>query len=202
MTTSIKDIISRMGDNIRMCGVVFSETAGEESNSHQGYMLSLPSQAIPANVESMYVTPDEWQAIFDQMDSIPVEAWVQYGDEKPAMSIVRKCERQINTNTNWAVYRRDNFCCRWCGNDQVPLSVDHLITWEMGGPSIEENLVSSCRKCNNVRGNMPLEEWLKCAEYKKRNKFLTEEQKFANIRLLTDISNIQVAPIRKKKRKR
>jgi len=60
-------------------------------------------------------------------------------------------------------------CSRWhsapncprCRRSLRASGVDHLICWEEGGPSTEANLVTSCKKCNRVRGNTPYEEWLK-----------------------------------------
>ncbi|GAG09150.1 unnamed protein product, partial [marine sediment metagenome] len=57
--------------------------------------------------------------------------------------------------------------CRYCGRDDVPLTVDHLVLWEDGGPSIEENLVSACRKCNKKRGNTEYSDWLQHPYYLK-----------------------------------
>lgn len=47
------------------------------------------------------------------------------------------------------------------------MTVDHIVTWEEGGPSTVENLVTACRKCNKIRGNTPYREWLRHPFYKK-----------------------------------
>jgi hypothetical protein len=81
--------------------------------------------------------------------------------------------------------------------------VDHLVTWESGGPSIEENLVASCSKCNNARGETPYEEWLMSPYYKRVSANLGYQDKFANQVIVSRLANIPVTPLKPgKKRKR
>jgi len=48
---------------------------------------------------------------------------------------------------------RDGFKCAYCGNDKVRLTIDHIIPKSRGGQTDFENCVSSCRPCNNRKGN-------------------------------------------------
>ena len=57
-------------------------------------------------------------------------------------AVIRKCQRNIEQGVSWNVFRRDGYACRYCGNKEVPLTVDHLVLWEESGPSTEANLVS------------------------------------------------------------
>lgn len=55
------------------------------------------------------------------------------------------------------VYFRDDFTCVWCGErlrsfDSV--SLDHIYVHSDGGYNRPTNLVTSCKKCNNLRGDM------------------------------------------------
>ena len=93
---------------------------------------------------------------------------------------MRKCERAVDQNVTWAVFRRDHYTCRYCGNDKVPLTVDHLVLWEDGGPTIEANLVAACRKCNKTRGRTPYEQWMQHPFYQKVANKLSAEQRAAN----------------------
>ena len=90
----------------------------------------------------------------------------------------------------WKVFERDDYQCRYCGKTGVPLTGDHLILWEHGGPTIEENLLSACRPCNKTRGNMPYKEWLESDYYKKASKYLSPEIKQANKDLISQLSAI------------
>lgn len=76
-----------------------------------------------------------------------------------ALNIALKKRKRI-------VWKRDNYICRYCGIDmnghmidgkqRLPFSqitVDHIIPRCAGGSDEEENLVTSCFKCNNKKGN-------------------------------------------------
>jgi 5-methylcytosine-specific restriction endonuclease McrA len=39
------------------------------------------------------------------------------------------------------------------------------------GASVEDNLITACRKCNKTRGNMLYEDWLNSDYYKKVSAF-------------------------------
>jgi len=96
--------------------------------------------------------------------------------------IVRKSTRNISQEVSWRVFRRDKCKCRYCGNDKVPLTVDHLVLWEEGGPSIEDNLTAACKKCNKTRGNMQYADWLNSSYYRKVSQHgLNEMERQKNI---------------------
>lgn len=48
------------------------------------------------------------------------------------------------------VFRRDNFCCRYCGRSSpsVTLEVDHVVAVSNGGTDEIGNLVTACIDCN------------------------------------------------------
>lgn len=54
------------------------------------------------------------------------------------------------------VLRRDQFKCAYCGNHAT--TVDHVVPRAKGGPDTWENLVASCLKCNNTKGDRTLNE--------------------------------------------
>ena len=51
------------------------------------------------------------------------------------------------------ILRRDGFRCQYCGANQSPLTVDHIIPRSRGGNDTWENLTCACVKCNNKKGN-------------------------------------------------
>lgn len=54
-----------------------------------------------------------------------------------------------------AIYLRDGMACVWCGEgveEGTKLTLDHLIPYSEGGDHTEENLVTSCHRCNSSRG--------------------------------------------------
>lgn len=118
------------------------------------------------------------------------EILTQAEDGKLVKAIVRKSTRQIEQGVSWAVYRRDNFRCRYCAADKVPMTVDHLVLWEEGGPSIEENLVTCCRRCNKTRGDTPYAEWLESPYYKKVSRRLLSMVREDNLALVDKLVDI------------
>lgn len=66
----------------------------------------------------------------------------------------------IRRERRLAIYMRDGLACTWCGSsledEGVTLSLDHVVPTSKGGGNGSKNLVTSCRKCNSVRGDRPL----------------------------------------------
>jgi 5-methylcytosine-specific restriction endonuclease McrA len=48
---------------------------------------------------------------------------------------------------------RDGFKCAYCGNSRERLTIDHIIPKSRGGKANFENCVSSCKPCNNRKGD-------------------------------------------------
>ncbi|UCD33811.1 MAG: HNH endonuclease [Desulfobacterales bacterium] len=48
---------------------------------------------------------------------------------------------------------RDGFKCAYCANERRRLTIDHIIPKSRGGKTTFENCVSSCKPCNNRKGN-------------------------------------------------
>jgi len=46
------------------------------------------------------------------------------------------------------VFDRDGRICRYCGSDEEPLHIDHIIPRKVGGTHDLENLQVLCKTCN------------------------------------------------------
>lgn len=58
------------------------------------------------------------------------------------------------------VFRRDNYECVYCGNDnRKVLTLDHVVPQSKGGKNSWNNLVTACKKCNNEKSDLTLEEY-------------------------------------------
>jgi len=145
------------------------------------------------------MTEDDWKTLLRQSDIMETEVLAKAEDGTLYKAVMRKCQRNIEQGTSWNVFRRDEYACRYCGNDKIPLTVDHLVLWEDGGPSIEENLVAACRKCNKKRGNTQYKDWLTHPYYLKMSKNLSPEIRAANETVLGTLRDI---PRHVNKRKR
>lgn len=124
--------------------------------------------------------------------------WLSDGLVFPRWKVIRRrdgwsafCARVV-----WDVYRRDGFLCSYCGAGDVPLTVDHIVLWEQGGPSTRDNLLTSCKKCNKTRGNMSFEEWLESDHYKRVSRGLSEMNRVANEDARNRLPSIKRTPIR------
>lgn len=51
--------------------------------------------------------------------------------------------------------------CAYCGADKVPLEVEHIHPKSAGGSNRVSNLTLACVKCNQKKGNQPIEVFLK-----------------------------------------
>lgn len=59
-----------------------------------------------------------------------------------------------------AVFERDDYTCRYCGQRGVRLECDHVIPVSRGGEHGMENLATACRTCNRSKRDKTLEEWM------------------------------------------
>ncbi|MEM7556006.1 MAG: RNA-guided endonuclease IscB [Cyanobacteria bacterium P01_A01_bin.84] len=51
--------------------------------------------------------------------------------------------------------------CTYCGKKDVPLQIEHIHPKSKGGSNRVSNLCLACEKCNQKKGNKPVEEFLK-----------------------------------------
>ncbi|MBU0671640.1 MAG: HNH endonuclease [Candidatus Margulisbacteria bacterium] len=55
------------------------------------------------------------------------------------------------------IYLRDNHTCQYCGKNNGSLTLDHIIPKSRGGRETWDNMVVSCARCNNRKGDQTLE---------------------------------------------
>lgn len=159
-----KDInLLQFGNEIQTVGMVMSDRDSI-------YLIEYPAASFTGkDVKQIVISEGQWQDLLNQLDSCQVE--VNWAGKKATF---RKCQRVIDNFICWKVYKRDGYTCRYCGRNDVPLTVDHVILWEEGGQSVEENLITCCKPCNRERGRMQYDEWLKSSSYKKLSQGLDD----------------------------
>lgn len=181
MNMKLRDLnLLDIGNTIQMVGAVYSGGGRllvcffPEDRGVIAPELPIPVQFVPTDpndsesaVHVLDMDQEDWKAFLRQTDLLETEVLSNASDGTLAKAVMRKSARQIEQGTSWNVFRRDGYRCRYCANDKVPLTVDHVVLWEAGGPSIEANLVSACRKCNKVRGNTEYADWLRHPYYLK-----------------------------------
>jgi 5-methylcytosine-specific restriction endonuclease McrA len=183
-----------ISNTIYLTGAIYSDAEND-------YICMLPTEHSRTTLNELYMDLEDWKKFLRQTDLMETEVLQQDKHGKLSKAILRKSTRQIDQRISWRVFRRDNFTCRYCGDDKSPMTVDHLVLWEDGGPSIEENLVCSCRKCNKTRGNMKYEEWLESPYYRKVSSDLDSDALMLNEAELTPIK-LGSIPLRIHKTKR
>ena len=172
-------ILSFGGDYV-ITGMVFT------NQSASSLVVPIPQETITLeDISFVDVTRDDWDELLKQLDTFGVEAY-----RKGQRVILRKSQRNIDSKISWKVFRRDNFECRYCAIDFVPMTVDHIVTWETGGATHEDNLLCTCKKCNRTRDNLPYEDWLETDYYKEKSKFLTPEVRKANEDIITKLDQL------------
>jgi len=165
--------IYEIGNTIQLSGIIYSGKGDH-------YLAFLPGEIDDSSFRILDMDLEDWKRFIRQTDILETKIIDNSSDPKKAKTILRKSARQIDARVSWRVYQRDKYTCRYCGLTGIPLTVDHLVLWEDGGPSIEENLLTSCKKCNKLRGNTLYDEWLKSDIYKRRSKKLRPNVKIAN----------------------
>jgi len=67
---------------------------------------------------------------------------------------VRRGKLRLRCNRK-NVFWRDRCTCQYCGNIFEPkeLTIDHVTPRSRGGPKVWENVVASCRPCNQKKGS-------------------------------------------------
>jgi hypothetical protein len=176
-----------IGNTIQQWGCVYSD-------GKKLYILPFPdedpSDAVALTAEILAMTPGEWERFLTQTDVLDIEG--------PNKAILRKSQRQIDSSTQWRVFERDSYRCRYCGGKK-PLTVDHVDLWEDGGATTDENLVTACKKCNKTRGRMKYLEWISSDAYHGFSKSLSAEEKERNLDLIQRMPflvSLRVAKVR------
>ncbi len=183
---SIKDIdIYAIGNTIQMVGAVYAD-------SENTYLCLFPEDHEAGDFRQVPLQMDveDWKVFLRQSDLMETEVLTKTSDGILAKAIIRKTSRTVEQNVNWNCFRRDNYTCRYCGNDKTPLTVDHLVRWEDGGPSIEANMLSACRKCNKTRGNKSFADWITDPYYLRVSKGLPDSVREANVAVLATLDAI------------
>lgn len=174
-----------IGNEIQLVGAVYG-------SRDKNYICIFPGEENKdAQVEFLDMDYDDWVKFIRQTDLLEVEITEHNPASKEMVkAILRKSQRQIDASVSWKVFRRDEYKCRYCGASDKPLTVDHVVLYEDGGPSTEENLVSACKKCNRTRGNMKYQDWLASDYYFKVAVNIDSYTQHLNGKLIKEMDSI------------
>lgn len=84
------------------------------------------------------------------------------------------------------MWRRDNFTCVYCNSKashSVELTLDHVIPKSKGGTNNQDNLVTSCRSCNQLKGSRSLLEFITTENIKVTRRIAELSEVFMSIKI-------------------
>lgn len=175
-TITIEELdILDIGNTIQLGGAIWT-------GQGRIFLVPLPDESLVGDIEVLRMDADQWERFLNQSDLMDVRG--------PGKAILRKSQRQIDQAMSWRVYKRDGYVCRYCGRE-MPLTVDHIILWESGGATVEDNLLAACRRCNKLRGNMEYEKWIESPEYIGVSGALSGEQLARNLMIVGDLDHLR-----------
>jgi hypothetical protein len=182
-----------IGNKYGLVGAVYG-------NEDRTFLCMFPGQDI-ATTEVLDMDLEDWKKFLRQSDLLETEVLQKTEHGQLAKAILRKTQRLIEARVSWGVFRRDGYKCCYCGEDGVPLTVDHLVLWEEGGPSIPENLLTACRKCNKARGRIQFKDWLEHKYYKRVSMNIGVTRRGLNRKLVATLDAIPRVHSERKTRK-
>ena len=90
--------------------------------------------------------------------------WVKFDTQKMANPEISGVEYQQGElegyETREYLLEKYHRTCVYCGADNKNLQIEHVVPRSKGGSNRVSNLVLACEKCNQAKGNKPIEEFL------------------------------------------
>ena len=179
--------IYKIGNEIQLSGAIWS-------GPNKSFLCTFPLEDLE-NPIHLPMDIDEWKKFLRQSDLQETEILKQ-GPQGITKAIIRKSQRQVDSRVIWKVYEKDGYKCRYCGRSGIPLTIEHIRLWEMGGITAEINLLTSCRNCNKTRGSIPYEKWIKSKRYEKLSVNLPDDIKEKNLSKIGDLKHIKTLDVK------
>lgn len=115
--------------------------------------------ALVAFIDYANSENDIEKQVSDVPDLVPLSTPNNAKIEHSKVPKTKKTSRNINLRMRWTILKRDNFCCRKCGQSpakdpSIVLHVDHIVAWSRGGETEVVNLETLCEKCNLGKSNL------------------------------------------------
>lgn len=128
---------------------------------------SKPKGWLPPSLMSRIDNIKVWQerlARYTPITSIAVET-VRFDTQKLDNPEISGIEYQQGELLGYEIreylLEKFNRTCVYCGKKNIPLEIDHVIPKSRGGSNRVSNLTLACHNCNQIKGNLSIEEFLK-----------------------------------------
>lgn len=98
--------------------------------------------------------------------------------ENGILKVKRNCPwRKVMTEVTYEIYGKTT--CYYCRQkvSQDKITIDHIYPQDFGGPTISNNMLPSCSKCNVQKGNLDIRQYRKYLEAKKEGNLKVYKEK-------------------------
>lgn len=106
-------------------------------------------------------------SIYNQGYDAGMKATLQVKAQRQADQVWRKRYKKnkwvrshISQRKRDAVFKRDGFTCHYCNEFAKDLTLDHIVPVSKGGNNAFDNLITACRKCNAMKADKPITQFL------------------------------------------
>lgn len=72
---------------------------------------------------------------------------------------IKQMRKRLTESAKKNIFIRDKFECQYCGSKEN-LEIDHIIPLSKGGNNEDDNLITACHTCNNLKGDKTLKEFI------------------------------------------
>ena len=73
---------------------------------------------------------------------------------------IKQMRKRLTEAAKKNIFIRDKYECQYCGSKEN-LEIDHIIPLSQGGTNEDDNLITSCHRCNNLKGEKSLKDFIK-----------------------------------------
>lgn len=72
---------------------------------------------------------------------------------------IKQQRKRLTSAAKEKIFIRDKYECQYCGSKEE-LEIDHIIPLSKGGNNDDSNLITACHKCNNLKSDKTLKEFV------------------------------------------
>ena len=117
------------------------------TSEYDDYLMITKHLSAKEIAEQLGITP---HAVYQRRSKIGVKFHRKLKDQPLPKGKARKWPPTIKMVRDF-IFARDQYSCHYCGN--LATQIDHKVPLSHGGTNVTSNLVASCAKCNNLKGN-------------------------------------------------